>query len=85
MCASPHAASQNRAESTVLLHVSHSNLKAKFFELRLDMHVRRWQALGGAASMQQKRGVSSCCSHRSVPWQQAAAHPGPTVRGLCVA
>jgi hypothetical protein len=31
---------QNRAESTVLLHVSHSNLKAKFFELRLDRHVR---------------------------------------------
>uniref|UniRef100_A0A7S0RMZ6 CAP-Gly domain-containing protein n=1 Tax=Chlamydomonas leiostraca TaxID=1034604 RepID=A0A7S0RMZ6_9CHLO len=30
---------QNRAESTVLLHVSHSNLQAKFFELRLDMHM----------------------------------------------
>uniref|UniRef100_A0A7S3R9P1 CAP-Gly domain-containing protein n=1 Tax=Dunaliella tertiolecta TaxID=3047 RepID=A0A7S3R9P1_DUNTE len=32
--------SQNRASSTVLLHVSHSNLKiTKFFELRLDMHM----------------------------------------------
>ncbi|KAJ9516910.1 hypothetical protein QJQ45_027299 [Haematococcus lacustris] len=30
---------QNRLESTVLLHVTHSNLKAKFFELRLDMHM----------------------------------------------
>lgn len=36
----PCAAAQNRLESTVLVHVSHSNLKVtKFFELRLDMHV----------------------------------------------
>jgi hypothetical protein len=42
---------QNRAESTVLLHVSHSNLKARFFELRLDRHVRGlkgWQTEGFA-------------------------------------
>ena len=30
---------QSQAESTVRLHVSHSNLKAKFMELRLDRHV----------------------------------------------
>lgn len=31
---------RNRAESTVLLHVSHSNLKKTFFqEIRLDMHM----------------------------------------------
>ena len=37
---------QNQAVSTVRLHVTHSNLKAEFIELRLDLHVRprsaRW-------------------------------------------
>lgn len=31
---------QNQAESTVQLHVTHSNLKVEFMELRLDKHVR---------------------------------------------
>ena len=31
---------QNQADSTVRLHVTHSNLKAEFIELRLDLHVR---------------------------------------------
>lgn len=31
---------QNQAESTVRLHATHSNLKAEFIELRLDLHVR---------------------------------------------
>jgi len=30
---------QNQGESTVLLHVTHSNLKAHFMELRLDRHM----------------------------------------------
>lgn len=31
---------RSRAESTVLLHVSHSNLKKTFFqEIRLDLHM----------------------------------------------
>jgi len=30
---------QARGESTVLLHVTHSNLKARMFELRLDKHM----------------------------------------------
>ncbi|BBN14432.1 tubulin-specific chaperone B [Marchantia polymorpha subsp. ruderalis] len=30
--------SQNQAEDTVLLHVSHSNLRSKFAELRFDLH-----------------------------------------------
>ncbi|KAJ1637375.1 CAP Gly-rich domain-containing protein [Pavlovales sp. CCMP2436] len=30
---------QNRGDSTVLLHVSHSNLARHFHELRLDMHI----------------------------------------------
>jgi len=30
---------QNQAQSTVRLHVTHSNLKAEFIELRLDLHV----------------------------------------------
>ena len=34
------AGGQKQAESTVRLHVTHSNLKAKFIEIRLDLHVR---------------------------------------------
>lgn len=30
----------NQADSTVLLHVTHSNLRAEFMELRFDKHVR---------------------------------------------
>lgn len=30
---------QNRGESTVLIHVTHSNLKMRMFELRLDKHM----------------------------------------------
>lgn len=30
---------QSQAESTVRLNVSHSNLKARFMEIRLDLHV----------------------------------------------
>jgi tubulin-specific chaperone B len=29
----------HQTESTVLLHVTHSNLKAEFLEIRLDKHV----------------------------------------------
>eukprot|EP00736_Rhodelphis_marinus_P010270 Rmarinus@m.6239 len=32
--------SQNQAESTVRLHVTHSNLKAEFMDLRLDRHMK---------------------------------------------
>ncbi len=42
----------NQAESTVLLHCTHSNLKARFFEIRLDRHVRRvvkWVARHGVS------------------------------------
>lgn len=31
--------SQNQADDTVRLLVTHSNLKAKFMEIRLDLHV----------------------------------------------
>ena len=31
--------SQNKADDTVLLNVSHSNLKQRFMELRFDLHV----------------------------------------------
>jgi len=30
----------NHADSTVLLHITHSNLRAEFMEIRLDKHVR---------------------------------------------
>jgi tubulin-specific chaperone B len=36
----PDGGGLNQSETTVLLHVTHSNLKAKFAELRLDLHVR---------------------------------------------
>ena len=38
--------SLNKAETTVLLNVTHSNLKAMFMELRFDLHVRFWRAQG---------------------------------------
>lgn len=30
---------QNQAEDTVCLHVTHSNLKQRFIEIRVDLHV----------------------------------------------
>ena len=36
---------QNQSEATVLLHVTHSNLKAEFLEIRLDKHVRFLEVL----------------------------------------
>ena len=41
--AAPGNLGQNQAESTVRLHVTHSNLKAEFMELRLDLHVRHME------------------------------------------
>ena len=35
--------SQNQADSTVRLQVTHSNLKANFMEIRLDLHVSTHQ------------------------------------------
>lgn len=35
----PDGGMQNRDAATVLLHVSHSNLAARFMEIRVDMHV----------------------------------------------
>lgn len=35
----PDAGGLNQGETTVLLHVTHSNLKARFPEIRLDLHV----------------------------------------------
>lgn len=36
----PGSHGQNQADSTVRLHVTHSNLKLQFMELRLDKYVR---------------------------------------------
>lgn len=35
----PDSGFANKLESTVLLTISHSNLKARFMEIRLDKHV----------------------------------------------
>lgn len=40
---------QNQADGTVLLSVTHSNLKARFMEIRFDRHVR-WHCPEGAAA-----------------------------------
>lgn len=37
----------NQADSTVLLHVTHSNLKAEFMEIRFDKHVRYYSLAPG--------------------------------------
>ena len=39
----PGSHGQNQADSTVRLHVTHSNLKLQFMELRLDKYVRQTQ------------------------------------------
>lgn len=39
--------SQNQADSTVRLQVTHSNLKARFMEIRLDLHVSLRQNTAG--------------------------------------
>ncbi|KAG2489262.1 hypothetical protein HYH03_012282 [Edaphochlamys debaryana] len=36
--AGPNSGFANKADSTVLLSITHSNLKARFMEIRLDMH-----------------------------------------------
>ena len=43
---------QNQSDATVLLHVTHSNLKAEFLEIRLDKHVRfNFQRLKSASEV----------------------------------
>lgn len=44
----PDKGGLHQAESTVMLHVSHSNLKQKFIEIRLDMHVSVASGQGGS-------------------------------------
>lgn len=36
--------SQNQADSTVRLLITHSNLKSRFMEIKLDLHVS-WQSV----------------------------------------
>ena len=50
---------QARGESTVLLHVTHNHLKARFPEIRLDLHVR-WLAWG----VRCRRGARPPAAHR---------------------
>ena len=53
---------QNQAESTVLLNVTHSNLKAMFMELRFDKHVRKMCLCiycPGCSHSQERAGVSA--------------------------
>lgn len=47
--------SLNKAETTVLLNVTHSNLKAMFMELRFDLHVRT-----ASVALRKMRQASSC-------------------------
>ena len=52
------AGGQKQAESTVRLHVTHSNLKAKFIEIRLDLHVRH--SLASVLLTDKKQAVQDC-------------------------
>lgn len=58
--------SLNKAETTVLLNVTHSNLKAMFMELRFDLHVR-FSVHCVQSNCHEKRRRSSCslvmCTH----------------------
>lgn len=38
--AAPSSGFANKSDATVLLSITHSNLKARFMEIRLDKHVR---------------------------------------------
>jgi hypothetical protein len=49
--------SLNQAESTVRLNITHSNLQAKFMEIRLDLHVRLFCHLWGSASKASLQGA----------------------------
>lgn len=56
---------QNQAETTVRLVVTHSNLKASFMDIRLDLHVS-WAMPQGDGDMDgMGAGLwSSCCATR---------------------
>jgi hypothetical protein len=61
---------QNRAESTVLLSVTHSNLRAVFMELRFDLHVRA------------RHAAPRCrAGHTSLQTHAARAAPSAAPRG----
>lgn len=45
----PGNSGAKRADSTVLLHVTHSNLKAEFMEIRFDLSVRRGTPSGASS------------------------------------
>ncbi len=53
--------SLNQAESTVLVHCTHSNLQARFFEIRLDTHVSRAEILN-APSLRCNRMHAECAA-----------------------
>lgn len=63
-----HTGVQAQAASTVRLMVTHSNLKATFMEIRLDMHVR-----GTACSAPASQSCRSCLVRGGLA-QPAAAH-----------
>lgn len=52
---------QQAAESTVVLHITHNHLKARFPEIRLDMHV----SVAAAESM---RVMRRACSRSRRVW-----------------
>jgi hypothetical protein len=55
---------QHRADSTVLLSVTHSNLRSTFMELRFDLHVRARAPLrrGGRAGRGVVHALRGCCA-----------------------
>lgn len=69
--AGPASGIQNRVDSTVLLQVSHSNLSARFMEIRLDMHVRLQSVFTPPPSsrIETISNASCCLACFASPWQ----------------
>lgn len=77
----PDSGMQNREAATVLLHVSHSNLSARFMEIRVDMHV---SCCWPVATMPNLRAAAHHC-HATAGGQNSInlSRPSDTDRILC--
>jgi hypothetical protein len=72
---------QARGESTVLLSVTHSNLRSTFMELRFDLHVRA-RAHAPAAALQ--RGRRAAALRWRVCGGAHCAARGASGQGVCL-
>ena len=64
----PDGGMQNRDAATVLLHVSHSNLAARFMEIRVDMHVCPHNCLAAHRLHRANDSVLRACMNTDLHW-----------------